>query len=144
MFFPSYKIYWYLMLCVHCFVSGKCDRGRSQWPCSLRRGSWPVGCWDRGFESRSRLGCLSASSCFVLSCVGRGLATDWSLVQGVLPYVGFEVLTGVSMKISVFWVVAPHRPDDGGSKDLWNVVKLLPDYTVLQPRRQQSSVLPYV
>jgi hypothetical protein len=35
--------------------------------------------------------------------------------------VGFEVLTAVSMKIAVFWVVAPsspHRPDDGGSKDL--------------------------
>jgi hypothetical protein len=31
--------------------------------------------------------------------------------------------------------------DDGGSKDLWNVGKLLPDYTVLQPRRQQSSVV---
>jgi hypothetical protein len=31
------------------------------------------------------------------------------------------------------------RPNDGGSKDLWNVGKLLPDYTVLQPRRQQSS-----
>jgi hypothetical protein len=36
--------------------------------------------------------------------------------------VGFEVLTAVSMKIAVFWVVAPcsqgDRPDDGGSKDL--------------------------
>jgi hypothetical protein len=44
---------------------------------------------------------------------------------------GFEVLTAVSMKISVFWVVAPCSlvevyqrfrgpccPDDGGSKDL--------------------------
>jgi hypothetical protein len=54
--------------------------GRSQWPCGLRRGSWSVGCWDRGFESRSRHGCLSASFCVVLfcavlSCVGRGLAT---------------------------------------------------------------------
>jgi hypothetical protein len=29
-----------------------------------------------------------------------------------------------------------HRPDDGGSKNLWNVGKLLPDYTALQPRRQ--------
>jgi hypothetical protein len=29
-----------------------------------------------------------------------------------------------------------HRPDDGGSKDLWNDGKLLPDYMVLQPRRQ--------
>jgi hypothetical protein len=66
------------------------------------------------------------------------------------------------MKIAVFWVVAPcslvevyqrsrgpcclhhqrdDRPDDGGSKDLWNVGKLLPDYMVLQPRRQQSSFL---
>jgi hypothetical protein len=36
-------------------------------------------------------------------------------------YVGFEVLTAVSMKMAVFWVVAPcsaNRPDDGGSKDL--------------------------
>jgi hypothetical protein len=44
--------------------------------------------------------------------------------------------------MAVFWVVAPcslvevyqrfrgetHRPDDGGSKDLWNFGKLLPDY----------------
>jgi hypothetical protein len=67
--------------------------------------------------------------------------------------------------MAVFWVVAPcslvevyqrfnilaasiisamrlrgltHRPDDGGSKDLWNTDKLLPDYTALQPRRQPS------
>jgi hypothetical protein len=59
---------------------------RSQWPCGLTRGSWPVGCWDREFESRLRHGCLSASFCVVLSCVGRGLATGWSLVQGVLLY----------------------------------------------------------
>jgi hypothetical protein len=31
--------------------------------------SWPLGCWDHGFESRSGHGCLSV----VLSCVGRGL-----------------------------------------------------------------------
>jgi hypothetical protein len=60
----------------------------------------------------------------------------------MLYLVGFEVLTAVSMKMAVFWVVAPcslveayqrfrgpcclhhqgdelpHRPDDGGSKDL--------------------------
>jgi hypothetical protein len=62
----------------------------------------------------------------------------------------YETLT--FFKIAVFWVVAPcslvevssmsHRPDDGGSKDPWNVGKLLPDYTVLQPRRQQSSYSP--
>jgi hypothetical protein len=32
-----------------------------------------------------------------------------------------------------------HRLGDGGSKDVWNVGKLLPDYTALQPRRQPSS-----
>jgi hypothetical protein len=33
--------------------------------------------------------------------------------------VGFEVLTAVSVKMAVFWVVAPcSRPDDGDSKDL--------------------------
>jgi hypothetical protein len=38
------------------------------------------------------------------------------------------------------WTVGIHKgPDDGGSKDLWNVGKLLPDYTALQPRRQPSS-----
>jgi hypothetical protein len=56
------------------------------------------------------------------------------------------------MKIAVFWVVAPcslvevyqlitHRPDDGGSKDLWNVGKLLPDYMVLQP--EDSNLQPH-
>jgi hypothetical protein len=32
--------------------------------------------------------------------------------------------------------------DAGGSKDLWNVGKLLPDYMELQPRRQPSSYSP--
>jgi hypothetical protein len=65
---------------------------------------------------------------------------------------GSEVLT----EVAVFWVAAPcslvevyaasiirasstHHPDDGGSKDLWNVGKLLPDYTELQPKRQPPS-----
>jgi hypothetical protein len=30
-------------------------------------------------------------------------------------------------------------PVDGGGKHLWNVHKLLPDYTAQQPRRQSSS-----
>jgi hypothetical protein len=69
---------------------------------------------------------------------------------------GFVVLTAASMKMDVFSVVAPcglveayrrfrglhhHRPDDGGSKDLWNVGKLLPDNTALQPRWQPFSIL---
>jgi hypothetical protein len=73
--------------------------------------------------------------------------------------VRFQVLTAASMKMTVFWVVAPcslvevywcfrsacylnHQgdcPDDGVNKHLWNVGILLPDYMVLQPRRQSSS-----
>jgi hypothetical protein len=41
---------------------------------------------DRAFESRLRHGCLSSSVYAVLSCVGS-LATNLSLVQGVLPSV---------------------------------------------------------
>jgi hypothetical protein len=32
-----------------------------------------------------------------------------------------------------------HRLDDGGSKHLWNISKLLPDYTAQHPRRHPSS-----
>jgi hypothetical protein len=69
-------------------------------------------------------------------------------VRILIPVVGFEVLTAASMKMGVFWVVAPcslvevyrhfrdtgclqYRPDDGGSKYLLNVNE--PDYTALQP-----------
>jgi hypothetical protein len=47
--------------------------GRSRWPRGLRRRFWPIGCWDRGSESRSRHGFLSLRFCVVLSCIGRGL-----------------------------------------------------------------------
>jgi hypothetical protein len=70
--------------------------------------------------------------------------------------VGFQVLMAASMNMAVFWVVAPcslvdvyrrfrgasclhHQGDDGSSKYLWNVGKLLSDYTALQPRIQSSS-----
>jgi hypothetical protein len=41
--------------------------------------------------------------------------------------------------MTVFWDVVPCRPDDGGIKHLWNVGKLLLDYTAQHPRRQSSS-----
>jgi hypothetical protein len=60
-----------------------------------------------------------------------------------------------SMKMAVFWVLAPCNlaevywhfrgtcclPDDGGTKDLWNGGKLLPDHTALQPRRCHILIL---
>jgi hypothetical protein len=54
--------------------------------------------------------------------------SDTTLLVGQDDYqVGFEVLTAMSTKLAVFWVVAPGRrviiramshPDDGSSKDL--------------------------
>jgi hypothetical protein len=55
--------------------------GRSRWPRGLRRRYWPLGCWNRGFESCSRHGCLSLRFCIVLSWVGTALCEGWSLVQ---------------------------------------------------------------
>jgi hypothetical protein len=43
-------------------------------PVVLRRRSWPLGNWDRGFESHSR--CLSLCFYVVLPCVGRGLCDE--------------------------------------------------------------------
>jgi hypothetical protein len=54
-----------------------------------------LGRWDRGFESHSRHGCLCLRLfcvCVVL-CVGSGLATGLSLIQGVLPSVKKKMIT---------------------------------------------------
>jgi hypothetical protein len=48
----------------------------------------------------------------------------------------FEKITKSRLKCSS----TKHRPDDGGSKHLWNVDKLLPDYTVQQPRRRPLHI----
>jgi hypothetical protein len=45
------------------------------------------------------------------------------LELGIRKYVRFQVLTAASMKMAVFWIVAPcslvdDRPDDVGSKHL--------------------------
>jgi hypothetical protein len=52
--------------------------------------------------------------------------------------VRFEVLMAASMKMAVFWVVAPRSLVQVYLILLWNVGKLLPDYTVQQPRRRPS------
>jgi hypothetical protein len=60
--------------------------------------------------------------------------------------VRFSVLTATSMKVALFWDVAPcyltdigDRPNDGGSKHLWIVCKYVQDCTVQHPRSQPPS-----
>jgi hypothetical protein len=76
-------------------------------------------------------------------------------------FVKCQVLTATSVKMAVLWDVAPcslvdinrrftwaqamSHPDDGGSKNLWNVLQYLSDCTVKHPTRQPpsySQVLP--
>jgi hypothetical protein len=54
----------------------------------------------------------------------------------------YHILICEFMNTLLLKVRLTHRPDDGGSKNLWNVGKLLPDYTVQQPRRRSSSYSP--
>jgi phage tail protein X len=49
--------------------------GRAVWGVGLR----PLACWDCGFKSRRRHGCLSVVS--VVFCQVEASATSWSLVQ---------------------------------------------------------------
>jgi hypothetical protein len=64
-------------------------RVRSQWPRGLRHEmsspAWTLGSWARIPLDAWMFVCVY--SLFVFSCVGSGLATGWSLVQGVLPIV---------------------------------------------------------
>jgi hypothetical protein len=75
------------------------------------------------------------------------LVIRFSTVHVACNQVTFQVFTVGSKKMTFFLVVAPwslvegDHPDYGVSKHLWNVGKLLPDYTAQQPRRQQSSYL---
>jgi hypothetical protein len=65
------------------------------------------------------------------------------------PVRAMTVQSVKQMKMAVFWLVTPcslvefydqcNCPDDGSSKYPRNIDKLLPDYNVLQPRRQPTS-----
>jgi len=46
----------------------------------------------------------------------------------------------VSRLTEMLFTSLTHRPDDGGSKLLWNVGQFLPEYCTMQHPRTQSSV----
>jgi hypothetical protein len=64
--------------------------------------------------------------------------------------VRFQILTAASMKMTASWDAAScslaevYSPDDGGRKHLWNISKLLLDYTAQQPRGQPSSINSFI
>jgi hypothetical protein len=72
---------------------------------------------------------------------------SWLWALAFLENSLLHFLTFFDMKMAVFWVVAPcslvevHRRF-WGSKYLWNVGKLLPDYTMLHPKRHPFSYSP--
>jgi hypothetical protein len=58
---------------------------------------------------------------------------NWKNVLQVSGSRGVEYEDGCLLGLPTFLL------DDGAKKHLWNVGKLLPDYTAQQPRRQPSS-----
>jgi hypothetical protein len=63
------------------------SNGRAVWDMYCFR---PLENWDCGFESHSKHEYVYAFFCVVLFCVGRGLASGRSPVQGVLPTVQID------------------------------------------------------
>jgi hypothetical protein len=78
--------------------------------------------------------------CTVQRWLSSGLLRPCSLVEVYRRFRGPCCLHHPGRCVSEW--VSIHRPDDGGSKDLWNDGKRLPYYTALQPRRQPSSYSP--
>jgi hypothetical protein len=98
--------------------------------------------------------------CFVLYYADIGFKHTCTVFESFMPASSVEshIKNPHIMKMAVFWVFAPcslvevyrsfrgacclhQQGDDGGSKDLRNVGKLLPDYTALQPWRQPSWII---
>jgi hypothetical protein len=147
--------------------------GRSVWSERLAERSGGVAllciregkCWSSSLKQATTTSfCILPNSSFVI-CIPLGATVDKASLNNLrrnknMLLIGrFQVLTAASMKITVFWDVAPcslvevyrrcrgtcclhHQgdyPDDEGSKYLCNVSKLLPDYMVQHPRIQPSS-----
>lgn len=85
-------------LYVYIYTWGPSQRSRG-----LRRGSWSHGYRDPGFESCPLYGFLSSFFWFVLSCVGRGIAMGWLVVQGVLRAVQETVSKPCTRKLPRFF-----------------------------------------
>lgn len=56
------------------------------WPITSSAHLLPIEQWDRGFESRAVLKCMSSLALFVLCCVGAGPGPGRYPVQAVLPH----------------------------------------------------------
>jgi hypothetical protein len=93
--FLKHPIYYFgippLMIraCSRILRMASCNKSRSQWPRGLRHEmsspAWTLGSWVRIPLESWMFVCVCFV--FVLSCVGSGLATGWSPVQGILPIV---------------------------------------------------------
>jgi hypothetical protein len=89
----------------NCKVSGLCNVKLASWMvpvatcCKAHVVCDSSEHWDRGFESRSRHGCMSAFVCVVLYRAGRDPVMGRSPVQGVLP----SCLNGfIKVKVKLF------------------------------------------
>jgi hypothetical protein len=81
---------------------------------------------------------------FNIATTVRHLIRSWdNSMHCTLPkYISLQSILILSSQTERILKMVVFCPDDGDSKELWNVDKLLPDYTALRPRRQPSSFSP--
>jgi hypothetical protein len=85
--------------------------GRAVWG---PHGLSPPDLWHRGFESRSRYGCVSTFLCVLLSCVGRSLQMSWS------PVLQFPSCSKISKIIQFQRLILKWNRPQGPIHETWN------------------------
>jgi hypothetical protein len=65
----------------------------------------------------------------------------WWTFTDISEMLAASIIRAVSKLYTRNPVQLAHHLDGGGSKHLWNVTKLLPDYTAQQPRTQSTTFL---
>jgi hypothetical protein len=87
----------------------------------------------RGMDVCVRLFCVS-----VVLCLRRGLATGWSLVQGVLPHVNGWMHEENNDTMSETWIVE-HKIEKKWEQRLQSVATSLADFSILKMKMIRSS-----
>jgi hypothetical protein len=115
---------------------------KTKW--SLNIGNWTTESWfqlrcsEKIFDILSPFWAIMGSSLF-LNDSSRN-RKFWNLCKGRVLWNRVSRLVVTEGRRPGTWPDMTHRPNNGGSTDLWNVGKLTPVHKALQPRRQVPTL----